>query len=210
MSCNLGVFITFEGTEGTGKSTLIKNLAKKLREKSVPVLLTREPGGTPLAEKIRKILLNDVMPPWCELFLYEAARADHVTHKIVPALKAGKIILCDRFTDSSLAYQGYARGLPWNEVKKLNDLATQKLRPHLHIFLDLPVSIGLKRAKIQTRFEKEGLQFQRKVRNGFQKAYLENKKKWIKFNVQNYSRAELCAVVLKQILKAKEISKKIK
>src|SRR5262245_54520564 len=112
-----GVFITFEGTDGAGKSTLIGLLAERLRSLGKPVTVTREPGGSPVAEKIREVLIKEAMDPWTELFLYEASRAEHLARTIRPALERGDWVLCDRFADSSLAYQGEARGLPWAEVE---------------------------------------------------------------------------------------------
>src|SRR4051812_45636437 len=105
------MFVTFEGTEGAGKSTLLRAIARLLKKNKRPFILTREPGGNKVAEKIRKLILGDAMDPWTELFLYEASRAEHVAATIRPALKQGKIVLCDRFADSSLAYQAHARGL---------------------------------------------------------------------------------------------------
>src|SRR5580693_8213021 len=115
-----GVLISFEGTEGAGKSTLIREVKTRLSRRlgSHSVVITREPGGAPVAERIRATLLEERMDPWTELFLYEAARAEHLARTILPALKKGKILLCDRFTDSTLAYQAHARGLPWPEVER--------------------------------------------------------------------------------------------
>lgn len=113
-SLKKGRFITFEGTEGAGKSTLIKALKVALEADGIEVIATREPGGVPVAEKIRGIILADEMSPWTELFLYEAARAEHLYSVIRPALDRGAWVICDRFTDSTLAYQGHARGLPWS------------------------------------------------------------------------------------------------
>src|SRR4051812_33054200 len=120
------MLITFEGTEGCGKSTLIRNLSVKLNELKVPHILTREPGGSAVAEKIRSVILHEAMDPLTELFLYEAARAEHFKTVIVPALKAKQWVLCDRFTDSTIAYQGYARKLSIPLVEKLNAIATEK------------------------------------------------------------------------------------
>src|SRR4051794_21042564 len=119
------MFVTFEGTEGAGKSTLIRALARLLEKDGEAVVVTREPGGNPVAEKIREVILSEGMDPWAELFLYEAARAEHLAKVIRPALASGKIVLCDRYADSSLAYQAHARGLPWKAVKSLNRIATQ-------------------------------------------------------------------------------------
>jgi len=169
-----GFFITFEGTDGTGKSTHIKLLAKWLEQRRVPVVLTREPGGGGLSEKIRGVLLDPRLniTEIAELFLYEAARADHMAHVVRPALAKGKWVLCDRFTDATLAYQGTARGLPMQPIHYLNRLATGGRKPDLTLWLDLPPSQGLRRAfklkKGHDRIEKEGLRFQDKVRRGYQ------------------------------------------
>src|SRR5207248_211408 len=161
---------TFEGTEGAGKSTLIRRLAPRLRKRlrglgaNRRITITREPGGSRVAERIRQILLRQEMDPWCELFLYEAARAEHLAKTLAPALRRGDVVLCDRFTDSSLAYQGMARGLPWKRVEELNRIATRGLRPALTVLVDVDPRVGLARASEKTRFEAEGLDFQRKVR----------------------------------------------
>ena len=118
---NRGIFISFEGTEGSGKSTLIQHLKQALEKMDRQVIATREPGGNPVSEKIRETVLHFSMNPWTELLLYEAARSENLAQLVVPALEQGQIVLCDRFTDSSLAYHGYARGLPWEKVKTLNN-----------------------------------------------------------------------------------------
>jgi dTMP kinase len=184
MSATTGLFITFEGTEGAGKSTLIREIARLLEARgfaSSRLCLTREPGGTPVAEQIRKTILEQEMNSWTELFLYEAARAEHLQVTILPALKEGKLILCDRYADSSLAYQGHARGLPWKAVKAVNAQATQGLMPDLTFLIDIDPETGLNRAVTrgdQNRFEAEGLDFQKKVRAGFLKARREAPKRW--------------------------------
>ena len=167
-----GVLISFEGTEGAGKSTLIREVGSSLARLvgMRRVVVTREPGGTPVAERIRATLLEEQMDPRTELFLYQAARAEHLAEVLLPALKQGKFILCDRFTDSTLAYQAHARGLPWKEVASLNRAATQGLVPDLTVFLDIDPAVGLNRAQVKTRFEAEGVAFQKKVRQGFLKA----------------------------------------
>jgi dTMP kinase len=177
-----GIFITFEGTEGAGKSTLIQEVARQLVQQGFQgsdIVITREPGGTPVAEQIRKTLLEQGMSPWTELFLYEAARAEHLSVTILPALSKGKIVLCDRFSDSSLAYQAHARGLSWKLVKQLNTIATQGLIPDCTVLIDIDPAVGLARAQDQNRFEKEGLAFQKKVRLGFLKTKSESPKRWI-------------------------------
>ena len=185
-----GLLITFEGTEGAGKSTLIRNLKAQIETASHPffrgreVVLTREPGGSPVAEAIRSVILDHAMNPWTELFLYEAARAEHLATTLLPALQRGAIVLCDRFTDSTLAYQSHARGLPWDTVATLNDIATQGLRPFLTFHLDLDPALGLARAREQTRFEAEGVRFQTRVRHGFLKSKRLDPKRWIRLNAE--------------------------
>jgi dTMP kinase len=169
-----GFFITFEGPEGSGKTTHIQLLASALRAKGRRVLVTREPGGTKLAAGIRKLLLDGgELSPMAELFLYEADRAQHVHETLAPSLRQGKIVLCDRYTDSTLAYQGYGRGLDMASIQSLNAIASTGLRPDLTILLDVPVERGLALAKRKKnrhdRLERAGLAFHRKVRAGFLK-----------------------------------------
>ena len=197
------MFVTFEGTEGAGKSTLIQAVAVKLGLAGFRVEKTREPGGNVVAEQIRKVILDNQMDPWTELFLYEAARAEHLAKVILPALREGKILLCDRFTDSSLAYQGYARGLPWKEVKRLNQIATQGLKPQLTVLLDIDPAQGLKRAREYTRFEAEGVKFQTEVRKGFLKSLKEEPKRWFKVDAGKKTPEELTTEVVKKILEKK-------
>jgi dTMP kinase len=140
------VFITLEGGEGVGKTTQQALLALQLRQAGYPCLCTREPGGTALGRALREILLHgDPLTPLAELFLYAADRAEHVQKCILPALAAGQVVVCDRFTDSTLAYQGYGRGLDLQQVRQLNHLATGGLQPHLTLWLDLPPEVGLAR-----------------------------------------------------------------
>lgn len=173
-------FITFEGIEGCGKTTQLRRLAKRMKARGIPFLLTREPGGTAIGQGIRNILLdagNRNLAPLGELMLYAADRVQHVREVILPALSRGAWVLCDRFSDATEAYQGWARGQDRRMVRRLNGLATQGLVPDMTFLLDLAVEKGLARAlrrnqampvSGQDRFEKEDLSFHRKVR----KAYL--------------------------------------
>ncbi|OGQ46934.1 MAG: dTMP kinase [Deltaproteobacteria bacterium RIFCSPLOWO2_02_FULL_46_8] len=166
------IFITFEGIEGCGKSTQIKLLESYLKSKGVPTLLTREPGGTAIGEKIRQVLLNKdfkEMHPTTELLLYASARAQHVHQLILPALKGGKIVLCDRYADATKAYQGDARGIDKTLLKNIHKIATDNLQPVLTFLLDCPVEIGLGRAQDRNRFEEEKISFHKKVRKGYLK-----------------------------------------
>ncbi|WP_109207696.1 dTMP kinase [Moorella sp. Hama-1] len=166
-----GLFITLEGPDGAGKTTQMDNLAAYLGRRGLAVERTREPGGTRLAEAIRRLLLEpDYGPvdPRAEILLYAAARAQHVAERIRPALAAGKIVLCDRFADSTLAYQGYGRRLGADLVEQINNLATADLKPDLTLLLDVPVEIGLgRRPGGADRMEQENLEFHRRVRQGY-------------------------------------------
>jgi dTMP kinase len=169
-----GLFITFEGTEGAGKTTHIQRLSADLAKEGYAVCVTREPGGTPLSEKIRRILLDPEhrnMASTTELLLYAAARAQHVAERITTAIQAGKIVICSRFTDATRAYQGYGRGLDLDCICLINQIATGGLTPDLTILLDLPVEFGLDRARQNRpsldRIEQEQIEFHRRVREGY-------------------------------------------
>jgi dTMP kinase len=170
-----GLFITLEGPEGAGKSTNREYLAERLRAAGIEVLLTREPGGTPLAERIREVLLtpgDEVMNADTELLLVFAARAQHLAAVIRPALARGAVVLCDRFTDSTYAYQGGGRGLSVERIASLEHFVQGELRPDLTLVFDLPVEIGLARASARgrlDRFEQEGRVFFEAVRNAYLK-----------------------------------------
>jgi len=168
-----GCFITLEGPEGAGKSTNREFIAEHLRERGIDVLLTREPGGTPLAERIRELLLapsDEPMASDTELLLVFAARAQHLDQVIRPALARGAVVLCDRFTDATYAYQGGGRGLAMQRIEQLENFVQGELRPDLTLIFDLPVEIGLSRAAARgrlDRFEQEGLGFFEAVRNAY-------------------------------------------
>ena len=174
----MALFLTFEGGEGSGKSTQIKLLSDALLARGLPCLLTREPGGTEIGVEIRKILLdgqNHHLNDLAELLLYTADRAQHIAETIRPALAAGKIVLCDRFADATVAYQGFGRQLDPSLIAKLNDLATGGLKPNRTFLLDLPIPVGLRRAQARLekqnssegRFEAEALSFHEAVRQGY-------------------------------------------
>lgn len=168
-----GFLITFEGGEGTGKTTQIKALASWLADQGFRVEVTRQPGGTPIGTGIRRLLLDPKIghvSPRAELLLYEADRAQHVDTFILPALRAGKVILSDRFDDSSTVYQGICRKLGRRWTQKLNSFATGGLSPDLVILLDLPVNVGQRRVKRRgtlDRIEREKAAFHNQVRRGF-------------------------------------------
>lgn len=174
------MFITFEGIEGSGKTTQLKHIADFLRKKGHDCVITREPGGTPIGEKIRAILLDPAskgMNPLTELLLYTADRVQHVKELLGPSLAAGQTVLCDRYFDATLVYQGYARGLDIKLIEQLHQLLLAGLRPDITFLLDLPPETGLSRAWAQinngnrtgreSRFEKEALSFHEKVRSGY-------------------------------------------
>jgi len=167
----LGLFITFEGGEGCGKSTQSRLLLKKLEQQNIPVVLTHEPGGTALGDELRKALKRKrgfPISPQAELFLVAASRAQLVTELIRPALEEGNFVICDRFTYSTLAYQGYGRGLDLTTVEMVNNIATENLKPDLIILLDISPDHGLtRRRSSKDRFELEDLSFHQRVRNGY-------------------------------------------
>ena len=171
-----GLFVTFEGGEGSGKSSCLARLATRFEKEGVPFIQTREPGGTPIAEEIRNVILdkkNTKMDPRTEALLYAASRRQHLVEKIWPALKEGKLVLCDRFLDSSLAYQGVARGLGIDNVLNVNLFATEGSYPDLTLFFDLDPKSGLARIAANeqrevNRLDLEKLEFHEKVRAAFQ------------------------------------------
>lgn len=176
-----GFFITLEGPEGSGKSTQVRLLADTLRNRGYDVLLTAEPGGDAVAQEIRAIVLHSKakIVPEAELLLYLAARAQHVRHIINPAIDEGKIVISDRYADSSFAYQGYGRGIDIESLRCLNDFATSGLKPDLTILLDVPVELGLKRQQDRNRFEAESVEFHQRVRNGFLKLAKQEPDRWV-------------------------------
>ena len=168
---NKGFFITFEGTEGSGKSTQIRRAAAYLRRAGHDVLVLREPGGTRVGEQIRKVILDKKlkeMTPEAELLLYLAARAQIVREKIKPALQKGKIVICDRFEDSTVAYQGFGRRMPVPMIRGTSRLFVRgKLQPHLTFVLDIDPEKGMRRGGRHDRMERESAAFHRRVRQGF-------------------------------------------
>ncbi len=175
------MFISFEGIEGCGKTTQLEMLRDHLEWKGKSCVVVREPGGTELGERIRNILLvmedeAEGIEPWAELFLYSASRAQLVKNVIKPCLEDGKVVLCDRFTDSTLAYQGYGRGLDIDAIKTINSYSTFGITPDVTILIDCPVETGLKRAwhriknsegATEDRFEREAIEFHQRVRRGY-------------------------------------------
>ena len=167
-----GVFIVFEGPEGAGKSTQLRLLAERLRASGLEPLVTKEPGGTPVGERIREVVLDPALhvTPLSEFLLYSSSRAQLVTEVIRPALEAGKLVLCDRFTGASMAYQGYGRGLPLELIHTVTQSVTGGLEPDLTLLFDLPPEVGLTRVARRgqrDRLEQADLSFHRRVREGF-------------------------------------------
>jgi dTMP kinase len=179
----LGLFITFEGGEGCGKSTQSRLLLKKFEQQNIPAVLTHEPGGTVLGDELRKVLKRkrgSSISPQAELFLVAASRVQLVAEVIRPALEEGKVVICDRFTYSTLVYQGYGRGLELSFVETVNNIATQNLKPDLAILLDISPEQGLARKQsLRDRFEMEDLSFHRRVREGYLKMVAAESERWL-------------------------------
>jgi dTMP kinase len=165
------MFVTFEGGEGAGKSTQVKKLAAWCSRQGIPCLVTREPGGTPLGQHLRSLLLESqtAIDKRAELLLYSADRAQHIGEVIVPALERGEVVLCDRFTDSTVAYQGYGRQLNLEWIEHLNTIATNGLAPDLTFWLNIPPEVGFARKNSQDldRLELGGIDFHRRIHAGF-------------------------------------------
>lgn len=172
-----GILITFEGPEGSGKSTHVRLLCRYLRSKGISVLRLREPGGTVISEKIRKILLdckNKNMDAVCEMLLYQAARAQLVYQKVLPALKERKVAVLDRFLDATISYQGYGAGLDIKLIERIGKLVTFNIQPDLTILLDISAKEGLRKSGIRDRIERKPLAFHQRVRKGYLRLAREN------------------------------------
>lgn len=173
MTISVALFLSFEGVDGAGKSTQLELLLEYLKGKRIDFIFTREPGGTPLGEQIREILLdpkNAGMSIITEALLFAAIRTEHVNRVIRPALEAGKVVICDRFVDSSLVYQGLAGGLPLDFVQQINEMATGALKPHRTIVLDIDPNLALQRKSpgMEDRIEQKSLRYHQLVREGYQ------------------------------------------
>ncbi|MFH0702930.1 MAG: dTMP kinase [bacterium] len=165
-----GLFITFEGADGSGKTTQLNLTAEYFKKNNIDFITTRDPGGTQLGIRIRDILLNyqGKIFPFCELFLYLADRSQHIEEKIIPALNMGNLVFCDRYIDSTLAYQGYARGLDIHKIMDLNDLVTHSLMPDLTLLFDIDTKTAMSRlGNNKDRLESEAINFHQKVREGY-------------------------------------------
>jgi len=186
----LSLFITFEGGEGSGKSTQAKALYRRLLKSGIPALLTHEPGGTPLGNQLRRWLKGTggggkgenekgEIDPQTELLLFNASRAHLISQVIRPALKEGTVVICDRFAASTTVYQGYGRGLDFDLIEAANNIATQGLRPDLTVLLDIPVEQGLARKSLRDRFEREEIAFHQRVRQGYLEMAKKDPERWL-------------------------------
>ncbi|MEK4873197.1 dTMP kinase [Bacillus sp. FSL W8-0102] len=189
---NNGIFITVEGPEGAGKTTIAQRIVENLKREGYQAMYTREPGGISISEQIRQILLNSqntAMDGRTEALLYAAARRQHLVEKVIPALEAGTIVVCDRFIDSSLAYQGYARGLGVEEVYKINEFAVDDAMPHLTLYFDISPEIGLRRIQQNkgrevNRLDLETLDFHQRVRKGYWQLLDQFPERMVKINAE--------------------------
>ena len=199
----MALFITFEGGEGSGKSVQAKALYRRLSRSAIPALLTHEPGGTPCGNKIERWLkwteIKDISP-LTELLLFNASRAQLVSEVIRPNLKNGMVVICDRYTNSTTAYQSYGRGLDLAVVKVINNAATQGLKPRLIVLLDIPVAAGLarKRARKQDRFEQEDITFHQRVREGYLKLAADDPQRWLVVDASQ-SKAKIREIIWQRV-----------
>lgn len=180
-----GKFITIEGSEGVGKSTNIEFISKYLKSRDITTIETREPGGTKIAEEIRQVLLTtkgETVPEIAELLLFFAARSFHVENLIKPAIKQGHYVICDRFSDATVAYQGYGRGFNIQDINTIASWVHEKMQPDLTILLDAPAEIGMQRAKqrgVMDRMESEDISFYERVRDGYLTLASEHKERFV-------------------------------
>jgi dTMP kinase len=199
----MSLFITFEGGEGCGKSVQARALYKRLARMSVPALLTHEPGGTPFGDRLSRWLKwgqDKNISPLTELLLFNASRAQLVREVIKPNLEKGTTVICDRYTDSTTAYQSYGRGLDLELVQAVNSAAAQGLEPDLTVLLDMPVEAGLdrKKGKRRDRFEQENMTFHRRVREGFLKLAAANPNRWLVIDA-GQSRAKIREIIWQRV-----------
>ena len=199
----MSLFITFEGGEGGGKSVQAKALYRKLAKMAIPVLLTREPGGTPFGRRISRWLKwakDTNISPLTELMLFNASRAQLVNDVIQPALKNGQVVISDRYADSTTVYQGYGRGLDLAMVKSVNKAATQGLTPDLTVLLDAPVEVCFARkgTEKRDRFEQEAIAFHRRVREGYLKLASEEPGRWLVVDASQ-SKAKIADIIWKKV-----------
>lgn len=194
-----GLFITFEGIDGAGKSTHMERLAQMFRAQGRTVVVTREPGGTPLAERLRQLVLNDAMDAMTEALLMFAARRDHLTQAIAPALARGEVVLCDRFTDSSFAYQGGGRGFDWQVLSVLEQWVQGHVQPDLTLWFDLPAQVAAQRlvgARTPDKFESQSQEFFEKVVAGYARRYAGDPARFSRINADQAPEAVWAGVDL--------------
>jgi dTMP kinase len=210
----LSLFITFEGGEGCGKSTQAKALWRRLSRLSIPAVLTHEPGGTTLGTELRSLLKRKrrtKISPQAELLLFAASRIQLVAEVILPSLQEGKVVICDRFADSTTAYQGYGRQIDLSIIKATNELATQGTNPDLTILLDIPAAEGLarKRQRHQDRFETEEIAFHNRIRDGYLKLAANEPERWLVIDATLPKKriGEIIWNRVEQLLKARNILK---
>ena len=200
----MSLFITFEGGEGCGKSTQARALLGNLQQQNIPVLLTHEPGGTALGNEIRELLKKKQgipFSPRAELFLFAASRAQLIDEIIRPALEEEKVVICDRFTHSTIVYQGHGRGLDLSDVEIANNLATQNIEPDLTILLDMPSEQGLARKQSsKDRFESEDISFHNRVREGYLKTAATDPERWLVIDA-SLAQEEIAGIIREKVSK---------
>jgi dTMP kinase len=199
----MSLFITFEGGEGSGKSSQAKAIYGRLKRRGIPAILIHEPGSTNLGQKISRLLKwahNTEISPLGEMLLFNAARSQLVSHVIKPALEEGKIVICDRFADSTLAYQGYGRGLNLDTIEQINSLACQGIQPYITFLLDIPVEAGLARKsqRAPDRFEKEALAFHQKVRKGYLEMARQEPQRFLVIDARK-PKGEIAAIIWQRV-----------
>ena len=212
----MALFITFEGGEGCGKSTQARAMWSKLSRMGIPTELTHEPGGTALGKELRRLLKRkrqDHLSPEAELFLFAASRVQLINEVIRPSLQKGKVVICDRFADSTTAYQGYGRGVDLTTIKAMNEMATGGIKPDLTILLEMPPDKGLSRknAKNHDRFEAEGIAFHHRIRDGYLKLAAQEPKRWMVIDA-TLPRNQIKVIIwdkIRQLLQARGISTRV-
>jgi dTMP kinase len=199
----MSLFITFEGGEGSGKTAQARILHRRLTGLNIPVVLLHEPGGTPLGSRIARTLkwAREIdISPLSELLLFNTSRAQLVDEVVCPELASGKVVICDRYTDSTVVYQGYGRGLDMEVVRKINDIATGRLLPALTVLLDIPVEEGFARKGISARdrFEQEDISFHRRVRDGFLELAKSEPGRWLVIDAAQ-SRQKIAGIIWERV-----------